>query len=83
MSAGVGVAAKARFYALGGDEEPAPLERLRFFCSLAMNGQDWMDVEPFFDDVQTLLTPNARSEPTAPLLAQVGSTDGLCHTGEE
>ncbi len=59
MSAGLGVAAKARFYALGGDEEPAPLERLRFFCSLAMNGQDWMDVEPFFNDVQTLLTPNA------------------------
>lgn len=26
-----------------------PLERLRFFCSLAMNGQDWLDVEPFFD----------------------------------
>ena len=24
------------------------------------------------------LTPNAKSEPTAPLLAQVGSTDGLC-----
>lgn len=28
-----------------------PLERLRFFCSLAMkmNPQDWLDVEPFFD----------------------------------
>jgi hypothetical protein len=25
-----------------------PLERLRYFCSLAMNGQDWLDVEPFF-----------------------------------
>lgn len=25
-----------------------PLERLRFFCSLAMNGQDWMDAGPFF-----------------------------------
>ena len=29
-------------------EEPDPIERLRFFCSLAMNGQDWLDVEPFF-----------------------------------
>jgi len=26
---------------------------------------------------------NARSEPTEPLAAKVGSTDGLCHTGEE
>ena len=26
---------------------------------------------------------NARSEPTARLFAQVGSTDGLCHTGDE
>lgn len=33
------------------DVEPVPLERLRFFCSLAMSGQDWLDVEPFFDDV--------------------------------
>lgn len=31
------------------DEEPSAVERLRFFCSLAMNGQDWLDVEPFFD----------------------------------
>ena len=29
----------------GGD----PVERLRFFCSLAMTGQDWLDIEPFFD----------------------------------
>lgn len=26
-----------------------PIERLRFFCSCAMSGQDWLDVEPFFD----------------------------------
>ena len=32
-------------------EEDDPVERLRFFCSLAMNCQDWLDVEPFFDDV--------------------------------
>lgn len=29
-----------------------PLERLRFFCSLALQGQDWLDVEPFFNDIQ-------------------------------
>ena len=32
-----------------GTEETDPIERLRFFCSLAMNGRDWLDVEPFFD----------------------------------
>jgi hypothetical protein len=26
-----------------------PLERLRYFLSLALNGQDWLDVEPFLD----------------------------------
>lgn len=32
--------------------ENDPLERLRFFCSLAMNSQDWLDVERFFIDMQ-------------------------------
>lgn len=32
-----------------------PLERMRFFCSLALNDQDLLDVESFFDDV---LKPN-------------------------
>jgi hypothetical protein len=39
------------------DEDPPidmgnALERLRFFCSLSMPGQDWLDVEPFFDDLE-------------------------------
>ena len=38
--------------AMTDDQEYAALERLRFFCSLAMNGQDWLDVEQFFDDVR-------------------------------
>ena len=37
-------------------EESSPIERLRFFCSLAMKGQDWLDVEPFID---ALSAPNA------------------------
>lgn len=41
-----------RYEELGGDVEQNPLERLRFFCSLAMDSQDWFDVEPFFDAVQ-------------------------------
>lgn len=54
-AAGVGVPAKTaldRFNECEGDKEPDPLERLRFFCSLAMNGQDWLDVEQFFDAVR-------------------------------
>ena len=43
--------AMRRFEYCDGREEPDPLERLRFFCSLAMCGQDWLDVEQFFDDV--------------------------------
>lgn len=46
-----------KFYKFEGNEEPDPLERLRFFCSLAMKGQDWLDVEQFFDDVKTMM-PN-------------------------
>ena len=28
-----------------------PIERLRFFLSIALSGQDWLDVEPLFDDI--------------------------------
>ena len=33
------------------DEESNPVERLRFFLSLALKYQDWIDVEKFIDDV--------------------------------
>ena len=33
-------------------DECDALERLRFFCSCAMNGQDWLDSEPFFEAVR-------------------------------
>ncbi|MFA7291844.1 MAG: hypothetical protein WC023_06305 [Rhodocyclaceae bacterium] len=39
-----------------GDHD-TPLENLRFFCSLAMNGQDWLDVEPFFDALAAAPAP--------------------------
>lgn len=44
--------AKEKFDECFGDTEPDPLERLRFFCSCAMNSQDWFDVEPFFDAIE-------------------------------
>jgi hypothetical protein len=42
-------------------EELDPVERLRFFCSLAMNGRDWLDVEQFFDALAQA-APADRSE---------------------
>lgn len=44
-------AARERFEKAGGHEDPDPIERLRFFCSLAMGAKYWLDVERFFDDV--------------------------------
>lgn len=41
-----------RFVECGGYEEEDPIERLRFFCSLSMSGQDWIDVEQFIDDIK-------------------------------
>ena len=32
-------------------EESNPIERLRFFLSCALSGQDWIDVEPFIDAI--------------------------------
>lgn len=37
--------------AMAGSEELDPIERLRFFCSIAMRTQDWLDTEPFFEDL--------------------------------
>jgi hypothetical protein len=39
------------FKKCGGFKLKDPLERLRFFCSCAMKGQDWLDSEQFFDAV--------------------------------
>lgn len=46
--------AKQQYDAHGGDSESDPVERLRFFCSLAMCSQDWLDAEPFFDAINKL-----------------------------
>lgn len=42
-----------------------PIERLRYFCSLSMNGQDWLDVEPLFDALTAALPPAPPQEPQA------------------
>lgn len=38
-------------YNMQEDDEPCPVERLRFFCSNAMYHQDWLDSESYFEDI--------------------------------
>ena len=60
--AGQNRTAKQRFDEASAIDECDPIERLRFFCSLAMNAQDWIDVEPLFDEVRAMLAA-APAEP--------------------
>lgn len=52
----------ATFKECDGYDEKDPVERLRFFCSILMKRQDWIDIEPFFDDV--VATINKQAEET-------------------
>lgn len=45
-----------------GEEETDPVERLRFFLSCALKGQDWIDVEQFID---ALKSETVQQEPVA------------------
>jgi hypothetical protein len=47
------------------DDPGSPLERLRFFCSLAMRPQDWLDVAPFFDALAEQEDEALLNEPVA------------------
>jgi hypothetical protein len=47
----------------GDSDMGGPLERLRFFCSLSMPGQDWLDVEPFFDALEQEQAEPVQAEP--------------------
>lgn len=56
--------AMQRYKECSGDDEPSALERLRFFCSLALNGRDWLDSEKFFADLAaTIQEPVMVAEP--------------------
>ena len=44
------------FKELGGYDEKDPLERLKFFCSLGLCSEDWLEVESFFIDAQDKIT---------------------------
>lgn len=44
--------ARQRYDRLTSDDKPeSAIEALRFFLSLSLDGQDWLDVEPFLDAV--------------------------------
>jgi len=45
--------------AMEGELEGQPVERLRFFLSLALTGQDWLDVEQFIDGISQELVTRA------------------------
>jgi hypothetical protein len=65
ISSSTRLSAKQRFDQLIDErafKDTAPLERLRFFCSLALDGQDWLDVESFFDAVAASATPALTKE---------------------
>jgi hypothetical protein len=66
-----------KFNELGGNEETEPLERLRFFCSLAMRNKDWLEVEPFFDDITKQLADQAAT--IAQLELKVGRLRDTVH----
>ena len=71
--------ALSRFTDADGFTEDDPIERLRFFCLLAMDGQDWIDVEPFFDAVKAMLGPQkpmSAEEVTVPGFYQWRHMDG-------
>lgn len=60
--------------AVQGSAEPDAIERLRFYCSCAMFGRDWLDAQPFFDD----LVKQVASQPEQDVLAQAdGPRPGL------
>jgi len=61
-----------------GEVEPDPLERLRFFCSLAMDNRDWLDVEPFFNDVNK--ANEERRAHNALLIGAVRNLTDICIT---
>ncbi len=50
--------------AMEGCTEHNPVERLRFFLSIALTGQDWLDVERFIDDLKATSQPE-KAEPVA------------------
>lgn len=73
--------AKQRYDKLEVDkDETSSVERLRAFCSLAMNGQDWLDVEPFFDALTA--PPSAIAIETTAKLQAAEVLEGWAETAE-
>lgn len=45
--------AKEKFDSNDGNTIKCPIERLEYFCSLAMGGQDWLDCDQMFTEVKS------------------------------
>ena len=65
-----------RFESNIGTEDYTPIERLRFFCSLAMSPQDWLDAEAFFD-AMTEAHPPSVVEPVALVVSKYGDPESF------
>ncbi|QND94335.1 hypothetical protein SY91_01734 [Burkholderia cenocepacia] len=75
----VGMTAMQRYDELQIDsDEKDPIERLRAFCSLALNGQDWLDVEPLFDALLATSQPEPRAEVTDAMIDAAIEALGPC-----
>ena len=71
-----------KYRRLGVDaEETGPIERLRTFCSFAMNGQDWLDVEPFFGALRESPQPAAPVVPEGFVIVPVEPTEAMIQAG--
>jgi hypothetical protein len=57
------------------EDEMDAIERLRFFLSLSLSGQDWLDVEPFIDAL--------KAQPIAELKAQPAQEPVARYYGSE
>ena len=62
-----------------GVKEPDPVERLRFFCSIAMNGRDWIDSEQFFADLAPVVPPDKVMLPREPTEAMLDAAMNRYH----
>jgi hypothetical protein len=68
-----------QFKRFGADEETDPIERLRAFCSFAMKGQDWLDVEPFFDALSQRQAEPAAYQDRSKIECALIDAQDLCH----
>lgn len=66
------------------ETDGGPVEKLHAFCAFAMNSQDWLDVEPFFDRIREAQAAQGAGEVLAlPLFDELDdeAIDEACAAG--